>query len=207
MGFFLAEAMVKDAYYFLTPVAALVIGAFYAGFTSLAWFGLLLAAFLAFFFRDPSRQPPGDPNAVVSPADGKIIRLDSDDAGTTLSIFLSPFDVHVSRAPIAGVIVRQEHRPGKFRAAFDRRASVENERMIVTISGNRELTFALIAGVLARRIVVWKREGDHVSKGDKIGLIRFGSRVDLFFPSDCELVVNKGDRVRGGSSVIGYWRA
>lgn len=199
--------MVKDAYYFLIPVVALAIGALYAGMAALAWLGFAFAAFVAFFFRDPNRQAPADPHAVVSPADGKVIRLTSDETGTTLSIFLSIFDVHVNRAPVGGLILRQDYQAGRFLPAFNQRASVENERMIVTIEGNRKLTFSLVAGVLARRIVAWKREGDRVRKGDKIALIRFGSRVDLFLPADCEVIVRKGDRVRGGSSVIGYWRA
>ncbi len=199
--------MVKDAYYFLIPAMALAIGAFYAGMEALTWLGFALAAFLALFFRDPNREVPADPNVVVSPADGKIIRLTADETGTTLSIFLSVFDVHVNRAPVGGVILRQEYQPGRFLPAFDQRASLENERMIVTIEGNRKLTFSLIAGVVARRIVAWKREGDRVCKGDRIAFIRFGSRVDLFLPPDCEVTVRKGDRVRGGSSVIGYWRA
>ena len=197
--------MVKDAYYFLIPLGILALGAAYAGVAILATIFILLAGFVAVFFRDPERTIPADPNAVVSPADGKIIQLRSDEKGTTLSIFLSIFDVHVNRAPVGGVILRQEYCPGRFVAAFDERASIENERMIVTIGGTRELTFSLVAGLIARRIVAWKNKGDRLSKGDKIALIRFGSRVDILLPPDCEVAVKKGDRVQGGSSVIGYW--
>jgi len=112
----------------------------------------------------------------------------------------------VNRAPIEGTIVRKDYRPGKFRLAFDERASVENEKVTITIEGERKLTFSLIAGLVARRIRVWKNEGDHVKKGDRIGLIRFGSRVDVTFPPECDIVVTKGDRVYGGSSVLARWK-
>lgn len=198
--------MVKDAYYFLAPLIVLAALAAYFNTATLAVLLAVPAAFVAFFFRDPERSIPADPAAVVSPADGRIIRLEQIQGGTRLSIFLSVFDVHVNRAPIAGAILRQEYRPGRFVAAFDERASAQNEQLVVTIDGERQLTFALIAGLIARRIVAWKKEGDHVAKGDRIGLIRFGSRVDVFLPSGCEPLVKKGDRVRGGTSVIGLWR-
>lgn len=204
--FLFLQKMVRDAYYFLIPVVGLAIVAAYAGMTTWMWMFLLLAGFVAFFFRNPEREIPADPDAVVSPADGKIIRLHSDEKGTTVSIFLSIFDVHVNRAPIGGVILKQEYRSGRFLAAFDERASVENERMTVTIGGSRELTFSLVAGLVARRIVAWKKEGDRLNKGDRIALIRFGSRTDIILPPDCEPVVKKGDRVRAGSSVIARWR-
>lgn len=198
--------MAKDAYYFLAPLIVLAALAAYFNTATLAVLLAVLAAFVAFFFRDPERSIPADPAAVVSPADGRIIRLEQMPGGTRLSIFLSVLDVHVNRAPIAGAILRQEYRPGRFVAAFDERASAQNEQLVVTIDGERQLTFALIAGLIARRIVAWKKEGDHVAKGDRIGLIRFGSRVDVFLPSGCEPLVKKGDRVRGGTSVIGLWR-
>ena len=197
--------MAKEGWPFLLPLVALGLGALW-----LQWFvalGLLgfLAAFVAFFFRDPERDIPSDPKAIVSPADGRIIRLEARDGNQALSIFLSPLDVHINRAPIEGLISKREHRKGRFRAAYDERASVENERLDLSIQGREELKFALIAGVLARRIKVWKKAGDYVSKGDRIGLIRFGSRVDLLLPPGCTVAVGKGDRVKGGSSVLAYW--
>lgn len=197
--------MAKDAYSFLAPLIVLAALAAYFNTATLAVLLAVLAALVAFFFRDPERSIPADPAAVVSPADGRIIRLEQMPGGTRLSIFLSVLDVHVNRAPIAGAILRQEYRPGRFVAAFDERASAQNEQLVVTIDGERQLTFALIAGLIARRIVAWKKEGDHVDKGDRIALIRFGSRVDVFLPSGCEPLVKKGDRVRGGNSVIGLW--
>ncbi len=198
--------MAKDAYYFLVPLLILASLSFYLHVYVLAGILLGLAGFVAFFFRDPNRLAPADPETVVSPADGKLVIVDRDEKGTRLSIFLSVFDVHINRAPIAGTVTRQEYHPGKYRVAWDERASVENERLFWTIKGDREVNFALIAGIVARRICPWKKEGDRLQKGDKIGLIRFGSRVDMVLPPEFEVVVKKGDRVRGGASVLGYWR-
>ena len=125
---------------------------------------------------------------------------------TWVSIFLSVFDVHVNRAPIAGKLVRQVYVPGHFHLAYDDRASVENERLELTIENGRRIDFTLIAGLVARRIVPWKKEGEVVGKGDRIALIRFGSRVDIDLPGDCEVLVKEGDRLRGGSSRVARWR-
>ena len=198
-------AMIKDAYPFLFPL--LFLGALFIWyefiFTAVLFF--IFSVFVAFFFRNPERLVPEEPDVVVSPADGKVIRLDRQGDQWILSIFLSIFDVHVNRAPISGTIVRKDYQPGKFRIAFDERASIENERVTIAIEGERSLTFSLIAGIVARRIRVWKNEGDQIKKGDRIGLIRFGSRVDIVFPSHCDIVVNVGDRVYGGSSILGRW--
>ena len=198
--------MARDAYFFLTPLLLLLLLSFWAGFFWVATALLVLSGFVAFFFRDPERSIPEDPRAIVSPADGKVVRLNQEGEDSILSIFLSLFDVHINRAPVGGTIIKQDYRPGKFKVAYDDRASVENEQLTITIAGKQELTFSLIAGMLARRIRVWKKEGAQVSKGDKIGLIRFGSRVDVALPPGCELVVGKGDRVYGGSSIIAYWK-
>ncbi len=197
--------MAKEAYPFLLPLLALGLGAIWLQWLVVAALLGLLAAFVAFFFRDPERAIPQDPRAIVSPADGRVIRVPAQDRGQVLSIFLSPFDVHINRAPIEGLISKREYRKGRFRAAYDDRASVDNERLDLSIRGRQELKFSLIAGVLARRIKVWKKAGDYVSKGDRIGLIRFGSRVDLLLPPGCRTVVGKGDRVKGGSSILAYW--
>lgn len=166
---------------------------------------LLLAAFCGFFFRNPDRSIPQDPDAVVSPADGRVIKLEPRPDGTFLSIFLSIFDVHVNRAPIHGRIVRQQYQKGKFKLAWDENSSLENEQLVYEIGDERTLKFALVAGLVARRIVPWTRIGQIVGKGDRIGLIRFGSRVDLYFPSECRVIVAKGDRVKGGSTILAYW--
>jgi phosphatidylserine decarboxylase len=198
--------MTKDVYFFLIPLLFLTVLLIWNGFLWLSAVFFILSAFVAYFFRNPERSIPDDPDVIVSPADGKVIRLDRQGDQWNLSIFLSIFDVHVNRAPIEGTIVKKDYRPGKFRLAFDERASVENEKVTLTIEGERKLTFSLIAGIIARRIRVWKNEGAQVRKGDRIGLIRFGSRVDVAFPPECDVVVNKGDRVYGGSSVLARWK-
>ncbi len=197
--------MTREAFPFLIPLLLVTVLAVWGEFLWLAFVFFILSAFVVYFFRNPERSIPGDPNAVVSPADGKVIRLDRQGDQCNLSIFLSIFDVHVNRAPIAGTIVRNDHQPGKFRLAFDERASVENEKVTMTIEGERSLTFSLIAGLVARRIVVWKNEGAQVKKGDRIGLIRFGSRVDIVLPPECEIAVSEGERVYGGSTVLAHW--
>ncbi len=198
--------MARDAYYFLTPLAVLALGSWLGDFPGVTLALLLLGAAVAFFFRDPERTIPDDRRAIVSPADGKIIRLEPRGDHVAVSIFLSVFDVHVTRAPIGGVITEEKYRPGRFRVAYDERASVENEQLAITIAGEHELSFSLIAGIVARRIRFWKKEGQRVGKGDRIGLIRFGSRVDIVLPPECESVVRAGDRVAAGTSIIAYWK-
>ncbi|MCS6816798.1 MAG: phosphatidylserine decarboxylase family protein [Blastocatellia bacterium] len=170
--------------------------------------GLGLALFFAYFFRDPDRTPPEDERAIVSPADGRVValtKLDPNDprSPTRLSIFLSPLDVHVNRAPMTGRIVELRHRPGRFLPAMRAEASIENEQTEIRILGaHTEVVLKQIAGIFARRIVCWKRSGDLVHRGERIGLIKFGSRTDLLLPSDVEVLVRVGDRVRGGSTIV-----
>ena len=196
--------IVKDAFVFLIPLLILALGAIALGMPLAGIFLLLLSAFVAFFFRNPRRIIPEDPKVIVSPADGRIVRVERVGNVTKLSIFLSIFNVHVNRSPMGGRIEAMDYKPGRFRAAFNQAASVENERNIIMLSqGNVKLVFTQIAGVIARRIVCWKRVGDLVEKGELVGLIRFGSRVDVLFPAGTEVTVQIGDRVRGGSSPIG----
>jgi phosphatidylserine decarboxylase len=199
--------MVTDAWYFLFPLLL-------AG-TLFAWFGFyiplaatgVLAGFTAYFFRDPERVVPSDSDAIVSPADGRVVRIQRSDAGVRISIFLSPLDVHVNRAPISGVVERQEHRPGRFIAAYHPEASVENEQVVIGLGdGRRRIEFALIAGIVARRIRPWRKLGDRVNKGDRMALIRFGSRADVMLPPGCSLEVREKDRVYAGSSIIARWK-
>ena len=197
--------MAKDGYYFLTPLVVLAFIFWWGGFSEITFIPLVLGVGVMFFFRDPERTITDDRQAVVSPADGKIIRLEQKENYIFLSIFLSVLDVHVTRAPIEGVITKGEYRAGRFRIAYDERASVENEQLVITIAGEHELTFSLIAGIVARRIRFWKEKGQQVSKGDRIGLIRFGSRVDVMLPLHCQCAVKIGDRVMAGSSVIARW--
>lgn len=196
--------IVKDAFVFLVPLLVMTLGAFALGLSMAGIFLLLLSAFVAFFFRNPRRDIPGDPKVIVSPADGRVVKVERVGNVTKLSIFLSIFDVHVNRSPMRGRIEAMDYKPGRFRAAFNHAASVENERNIIMVSqGNTKLVFIQIAGLVARRIVCWKKRGDFVEKGELVGLIRFGSRVDVLFPAGTEVTVQVGDRVSGGSSPIG----
>ena len=197
--------MAKDAIPYLIPFLILTVLFWAFGSTPPAVFFLILSAFIAFFFRDPERKIPEDPSVVVSPADGKVVEiLRQADKTIRISIFLSVFNVHINRAPIDGVVESTQYTPGKFKAAFDPSASVENEQNVLVIDhGSYKIKLSQIAGLLARRIVCWKKAGDHVQKGERIGLIKFGSRVDLFLPEIVIPSVKLGDRVRGGSTIMG----
>jgi phosphatidylserine decarboxylase len=196
--------IVKDAWMFLVPL--LISGALAAGL-GLYVVGILLlflAGFVAFFFRNPRREIPSDPTVIVSPADGTVVKIERVGNVTRLSIFLSIFDVHVNRSPMAGRIEAIDYKRGKFKPAFNHDASVENERNTIMVSqGSVKLVFTQIAGIVARRIVCWKKVGDTVGKGELVGLIRFGSRVDVLFPAGTTATVVPGARVRGGSTPIG----
>ncbi len=189
----------REALLFSLPLAALGVVALFFGFPIVAGCLLVLAGFVVFFFRDPERDIPDHVDCIVSPADGKVVRVQREEGGTRISIFLSVFNVHVNRAPVEGRIEQSEHRNGKFLFAFDDRASVDNERHLFRIG---DVSFALIAGLVARRIIPWKQKGEFVRRGDRIALIRFGSRVDLLVPEDGEVAVVEGDRVRAGTSIL-----
>jgi phosphatidylserine decarboxylase len=197
--------MAKEAYPFLFPL--LLVAALLFAF-GLGWPGSLfvaLALFVGYFFRDPERLIPAEEGAIVSPADGRIVGITAEpDKTTRVSIFLSVFNVHVNRSPIAGEVESVRYLPGKFKVAFDAAASAENEQNVLVIrSGSDKIKFSQIAGILARRIVCWKKPGDSVAKGERVGLIKFGSRVDIFLPENVELSIELGDKVQGGASVIG----
>jgi phosphatidylserine decarboxylase len=199
--------MVRDGIYYglgMALVAVLV-----GWLASPAWMvlPLLLGVFFLWFFRDPKRDIPATPGAIVSPGDGKVTAITPAEVGgaprTRVSIFLSVFDVHVNRSPIAGVIQKIEYRRGKFRNAMGAISAEENEQNIVTVEGEGQtVIFKQIAGLLARRIVCNLSVGDHVARGERVGLIKFGSRVDVIFSPNAALQVNIGDRVRGGASVL-----
>jgi phosphatidylserine decarboxylase len=194
----------RDAFRFLIPLFILTAASFWMGWVAPGVFLFLLMSFVAFFFRNPTRTIPQDPSIIVSPADGKVVKIDRVGGVTKVSIFLSLFNVHVNRSPIAGRVEAVDYRKGSFKAAYNHAASVENERTVIMVSnGKIKLVFIQIAGVVARRIVFWKHIGDTVEKGDLVGLIRFGSRVDILFPAGTEVTVAVGDRVRGGASPIG----
>jgi phosphatidylserine decarboxylase len=165
---------------------------------------------MAFFFRDPERTVPDVPGAILAPADGRVVdvRAGVDDPfvgpAQSVSIFLSPLDVHVNRAPLAGLVIGVEYRPGAKMAAYRPEASERNERTTITIQGEAaRVVVRQIAGVLARRVVCRVRPGDKLASGERFGLIKFGSRTDLIVPASARLSVKRGDRVRGGSTVVG----
>jgi phosphatidylserine decarboxylase len=203
-------SMVREGYYFGLPLLILGGVAFLTGWTVPAVLLVCLAAFVFYFFRDPQRLIPIDPGTIVSPADGRVLVVtDEENAGQPgkrISIFLAIWNVHVNRAPESGTITKMDYRPGKFFAAMRERASLENEQNVITLATlSGQMIFKQIAGVIARRVVCWKKQGDTVSRGERIGLVRFGSRVDLWVPRGAEIRVSVGDHVKGGSSIVAYW--
>jgi phosphatidylserine decarboxylase len=199
--------MVRDGIYY---GLAFVIVAGLVGWLTipiLAIVPLLLAAFFLWFFRDPERRIPAIQGAIVSPADGKITDISvlqqDGETRTRISIFLNVFDVHVNRSPVTGVIEDVQYQKGKFGNAMDAASAESNEQNIVTVRADAgTLVFKQIAGLLARRIVFSKKVGDSVERGERVGLIKFGSRTDVIFAADAEMKVRVGDRVKGGSSVL-----
>jgi phosphatidylserine decarboxylase len=204
--------MLNDAYRFVLPLTG--------GAAVFAWFRLiwpacvllLLAAFVCYFFRNPRRKIPEGKNLVVSPADGKIVRIaripneNGKDDKFLVSIFLNIFNVHANRSPIQGVLQQFEYKRGKFKVAYDEDASRVNEQNILTIKGDGiEVIIKQIAGLIARRVVCWKTMGSKVEQGELIGLIRFGSRVDVVLPKQTNILVHTGDSVKGGSSILGKY--
>ena len=203
--------MVKDGYNF--AAGPLVFGLLAVGF-HWYWLGgvlLLLGAFVLYFFRDPERTIPSDPDLLVSPDDGRVMEVVEEPFGGTsgrrISIFLSVFNVHVNRSPVAGRVSAMEYRKGQFYAAMRGRASEENEQNVIHVTTDRgEIVFKQIAGWVARRILCWKVVGDTVTRGERVGMIRFGSRVDIWFPVNVEILVRPGQNVTGGSSILARWR-
>jgi phosphatidylserine decarboxylase len=199
--------MVRDGYYYgLASLAvALLLG--WLTVPALAIVPLLLGAFFLWFFRDPERRIPSDVGAIVSPADGKVTDVSTVQSGgepaTRISIFLNVFNVHVNRSPIAGQITDVAYQRGKFGNAMGAISADENEKNIVTVRGEAgTVVFKQIAGLLARRIVFTKKIGDTVACGERVGLIKFGSRVDVILPAAADLKVKVGDHVAGGSSLL-----
>jgi len=199
--------MVRDVYRFAVPLLLLSILFFILHLPYLALLLLILTAFICYFFRNPNRQIPEGSDLIVSPADGKVVKISQSDSGEqTVSIFLSIFDVHVNRSPIAGELERIEYKRGKFKAAFNEEASTINEQNVLTISGRESrIVVKQIAGLIARRVICWKKPGQHLKRGELIGLIRFGSRVDVVLPARAKILVATGDRVHGGSSILGEY--
>lgn len=197
--------------YVLVP-AALMVVFLVLGFWPVGLLFGVLSAFMLFFFRDPKREPPRDSNVVVAPADGRVTRVkpvqsDTTTSATLISIFLSPLDVHINRAPIAGEITDVSYTRGKFLMATNEKASLVNEQNALTIKGEKiTVVCKQIAGILARRIVCWKRSGESVQLGERFGLIKFSSRTDVLLPGNVEVLVTEGKKVRGGTTIIGRIR-
>jgi phosphatidylserine decarboxylase len=193
--------------YIIIPLLLAIIP-FVLGYWPLSLVFLALAGFMAYFFRDPPRTAPSGNGVIVSPADGRVTRIralsDDDNSPTVISIFLSPLDVHINRSPIAGAITNVTYTQGKFLMATKEASSLVNEQNALTIRGE-DVTVVCkqIAGVLARRIICWKRAGDVVALGERFGLIKFSSRTDLILPPNVQLEVQEGMRVKGGATVIG----
>jgi len=194
------------------PIILAVVLAIFAIWPAVAAF-LVLTAFMLYFFRDPERTIPSDSDIIVSPADGRVTRVQpldpsASDSGTVVSIFLSPLDVHINRAPIAGTVTEVAYTHGKFLIATSEKASILNEQNALTIKGEKiEVVCKQIAGIVARRIVCWKKPGDSVGLGERFGLIKFSSRTDLIMPASVEVLVQEGTRVKGGLSIVGRIRS
>jgi phosphatidylserine decarboxylase len=197
--------MVRDAYKFFPPVLilSLLLLFFQLPYPALVFF--ILAGFICYFFRNPKREIPQGENLIVSPADGKVVKISrAPDGRKNISIFLNIFNVHVNRSPIAGRLEKFEYRRGKFKVAFDEEASRVNEQNILTIAGKAgTVVVHQIAGLIARRVICWKQPGYALARGELFGLIRFGSRVDITLPETAKITVKVGDRVQGGSSILG----
>ncbi len=184
------------------------------GWWPVSLFFLLLSAAFLFFFRDPKRQPPGGDNLVLSPADGQVIKIedfsshpDLAGSGKVVSIFLSLLDVHFTRSPFSARVQKVDYQPGKFFPAYREEASSQNESSSLLLQGERGSVFLKqMVGVAARRIKCYVKPGDLVSAGQKIGLMYFGSRVDLYLPAQVELKIGLNQKVKGGLTIIGEWR-
>lgn len=193
----------KEGFPFVIVPALLALIAGYLQLWPVAFAFAAVAAFMAYFFRDPHRVIPEGDDIIVSAADGKVTRIDVSEKGTLVSVFLSPLDVHINRSPIAGVIEKAEYIKGKKGPATSNESSLVNERNSLTIRGEKiTVVCTQIAGIVARRIVCWNGVGDKLEKGQRFGLIKFSSRTDLLMPNSVELQVKIGDRVVGGETVI-----
>jgi phosphatidylserine decarboxylase len=200
--------MVRDGYYYaLALLAAAVLVGWFAA-PSWAIIPALLAIFFLWFFRDPERAVPNMAGAVVSPADGKVTCVSttgSDEKQARISIFLNVFDVHVNRSPIEGLVRDARYKRGKFLNAMNELSAEQNEQNVVTVEGDGQtVVFKQIAGLLARRIVFHPKIGDRVQRGQRVGMMKFGSRVDVFVDAAASVQVKVGEHVRGGESILAY---
>jgi len=198
--------MASEGWVFVLPLAGATVLSALVGWWGVTGVGLVLTVGVALFFRDPERSIPQTPETIVSPADGRVMEIVPENAQTRrISIFLSLWDVHINRAPYGGVVQSVVYTPGKFLAAYRQEASWVNEANTITIADHgREFMVKQIAGILARRIVCRVQPGDTLEKGQRYGLIRFGSRTDLLLPATAEIAVQVGDVVRGGETILAF---
>ncbi|HEY4838908.1 MAG TPA: phosphatidylserine decarboxylase [Candidatus Acidoferrales bacterium] len=207
--------MVKEGYKFAAGPIVLGVAALFLGWHILAlqiaaFVLLALGTFILYFFRDPERVIPSDTSTIVSPADGRVLEVIDEKfdgrAGKRITIFLAVWNVHVNRTPLAGKIARIEYRPGKFQMAMRKTASAENEQNVIYLdTAHGQIVFKQIAGMIARRVVLWRKAGDQVERGERIGIVRFGSRMDVWLPFEAAITVKPGDHVAGGSSILARW--
>ena len=205
----------REGYVFIFIVFVPVVITGVLGVWRLFVLALAVNLFVINFFRDPERDVPSGENSIVSPADGRVIKAEKAFEGRLLnseamkiSIFMNVFNVHVNRAPVSGRVAGVSYNPGKFlNASFDK-ASLENEQnmILVEAANGKRVAFCQIAGLIARRIVCYVKEGDAMTKGSRFGMIRFGSRLDVYLPLECRVNVKIGDKVRAGSSTLAYWK-
>jgi len=203
----------KEGLPFLIPAAILTAIVAGLGWIVLTFLGILLTLFIAFFFRNPKREIPDLPNVILSPADGKIIHVGECEEerflhakALKISIFMSVFNVHLNRAPVSAKVIERRYHPGKFLVASVEKSSLLNEQnaLILETENRFRMVLVQIAGLVARRIVCYAKAGDQLRRGDIFGLIRFGSRVDLYLPPHVKPLVRVGQHVKGGESLIGY---
>jgi len=208
-----AFSIAKPGHYFIIAAVIATVVFSVAGVASVAFAGLVITVFIGYFFRDPDRVAPMEEGAVVSPADGRVIIAKPVDENPfidgkciKISIFMSVFNVHVNRIPHEGKVFKISYFPGKFFSANLDKASKENEHNAVFIETDmgRKICMVQIAGLIARRIICRLKEGDIVSRGDRFGIICFGSRLDVYLPADTKICVRLGDRVKAGETILGY---
>lgn len=203
--------MAKEGLYFFIPFLVLAASFFYLFNRDLdlvyAYWGIaifFIGDLVLLFFRDPERKAPEGDDLILAPADGRVLVSEKKNDHCQVSIFMSIFNVHINRIPVTGIVERVEYKPGKFKMAFKKDITDINERFEIDIKSDKgNITMHQVAGVLARRVVCRLRKGQQVKKGERFGLIRFGSRVDLFLPSGVILEVEKGQKVKGVKSIIG----
>jgi phosphatidylserine decarboxylase len=206
--------LAAPGYPFVGAFVVLFILGWLLGWGFLAILGGAGALFLAYFYRDPERPIPGEAGVIVSPADGKLVILDEvqedqflQSPARRLGIFMNVLDAHVNRSPVAGTVADMRYRSGQFKAAFRQEAGWANEQQAVVLESDKgpRVLVVQIAGLLARRIIPFVKPGQRLGRGERLGMICFGSRVDLYLPVNCESLVKVGDRLKAGSSIVGRW--